>query len=163
MRLVLTRAQHDALWHHLLQSEDCEEAAFLLATTSDSTLTPIATILVPRDAFTADARYGIDLTDEFRAGIIKQAHDRDAMLIEFHSHPFPMPAAFSGFDIKGLREFVPHVRWRLKGKPYAAVVVAPTTFDAVIWQNDEPEPLSITVEHTTLLPTRRTSWDHGSF
>jgi len=162
MRLVLTRGQHDALWEHLLQDDSREEAAFLLATESDSTLTPKEIILVPPAGFIGHARYGIELTDEFRAGIIKAAHDRDAMIIEAHSHPFPMPAAFSSFDVAGLREFVPHVRWRLKGKPYAAIVAGPTTFDAVIWKNNGPEPLAISIDQMTLLPTRRTRWDDGS-
>ena|ERR1700680_1369427 len=163
MRLILTSVEHRGLWRHLLQRHRSEEAAFILATEHDGSLTPLEIIRVPAGGFSRHSRFGLELTDEYRASIIKQAHDRNAMIIEFHSHPFPVPAAFSLTDISGLEEFVPHVRWRLKGKPYAAVVVGPTSFDAVIWRQNGPEPLIINVGKTTLLPTRGTEWNHGSF
>lgn len=75
----------------------------------------------------------LELTDATRARIIKRAHDLDTCLMEFHSHPGPYPAAFSPSDMHGFGEFVPHVRWRLKGKQYAAVVIAPSGFDALAW------------------------------
>lgn len=75
----------------------------------------------------------LELTDTTRARIIKRSHDLDTCLMEFHSHPGPYPAAFSPSDMHGFGEFVPHVRWRLKGKPYAAVVIAPSGFDALAW------------------------------
>lgn len=158
MHLTLTPEEHRRLWDHLLRPHGGEEVAFILARDDGGVLTPIHTILVPRNAYTYNSRVGIELTDAFRAGIIKEAHDRDAMIIEFHSHPFPVPAAFSPIDIAGLREFVPHVRWRLKGKPYAAIVVAPESFDALFWSDRKPEPLAINIGNTVMLPTRRTEW-----
>ena len=47
---------------------------------------------------------------------------------------------FSLTDQKGFQEFVPHVWWRLKGKPYVAVVVAQTDFDGVVWISDSVSP-----------------------
>jgi hypothetical protein len=75
----------------------------------------------------------LELRDETRAEVIKRAHDVGCSLIEFHSHPGHWPAQFSGSDFAGFREFVPHVLWRLKGKPYGAVVVAPSGVDALAW------------------------------
>ena len=75
----------------------------------------------------------LELTDRARGRVIKHAHDLGACLVEFHSHPGPYPAAFSASDLRGLNDFVPHVRWRLQSRPYAAVVVAPTGFDALAW------------------------------
>ncbi|MFQ5807933.1 MAG: hypothetical protein ACE5I3_15925, partial [Phycisphaerae bacterium] len=56
-----------------------------------------------------------------------EAHDRDACLVELHSHTSPWPAAFSVSDMIGFRDFVPHILWRLR-RPYGAVVVAGETF-----------------------------------
>jgi hypothetical protein len=64
-------------------------------------------------------------------------------LIEFHSHPAPWPAQFSGSDFHGFDEFVPHVLWRLKGRPYAAVVVAPRGFDALAWVTSPRQLLGV--------------------
>ena len=92
----------------------------------------------------ADPSQGyLELADEARAGLIKRAHDLGASLIEMHSHPGPWPAAFSLTDRVGLRETVPHMWWRLKGKPYVALVVAHSGFDALVWLDDRrvPRPL----------------------
>ena len=83
--------------------------------------------------FDHQSPYHLELRDETRAEVIKRAHDLDCSLIEFHSHPGPWPAQFSGSDFAGFEEFVPHVLWRLKGKPYAAAVVAPSGIDALAW------------------------------
>lgn len=63
-----------------------------------------------------------------------------ATLVEAHSHgPRGVPT-FSGSDWTGFSEWVPHVRWRLRGAPYAAIVVAAAgTLDAIAWIDDEPE------------------------
>jgi hypothetical protein len=43
--------------------------------------------------------------------------------------------------MSGLREWVPHLWWRLRGRPYGAVVVDGDTFDALAWvaSADRPE------------------------
>lgn len=76
----------------------------------------------------------LELTDASRARLIKHAHDLGASMVEVHSHPGSYPAMFSYSDLTGLREFAPHVLWRLKGKPYAAVVFACSGFDGLAWQ-----------------------------
>jgi hypothetical protein len=75
----------------------------------------------------------LELGDAARARLIKEAHDRKLCLVESHSHPGPYPAAFSYSDLAGLDEFVPHVRWRLHGRPYAALVFARAGFDGLAW------------------------------
>lgn len=86
----------------------------------------------------------VELKDEIRPKIIKKAFDLDAAIIEIHSHPYDTPAMFSGSDLDGLREFVPHVRWRLKGKPYAALVFSSSDFDGLAWIDNltDPQPLT---------------------
>lgn len=85
----------------------------------------------------------VELSDEMRPKIIKKAFDLDTSIIEMHSHVVG-PAKFSGSDLSGFHEFVPHVWWRLKGKPYGAIVFSKGDFDALVWINNpnEPEPLS---------------------
>jgi hypothetical protein len=95
--------------------------------------------------------------------LIKRAHDLGTCLVEFHSHLGHGPAAFSWSDVTGLADFVPHVRWRLKGRPYAAVVVTKNSFDALAWVTPSPDPDSlegILVGHDLKRPTNRslTSW-----
>lgn len=79
--------------------------------------------------------------------------------MEFHSHPIAEHAAFSPSDEAGFREFVPHVRWRLKKKPYFAAVFAPGDFDSLWWLSDSTEPegvIRLRVERRALEPSRTT-------
>ena len=122
--------------------------------------------MIPSDGFTAQLDGYIELTDDMRAKIIKKAHDLDAALVEFHSHPHPYDACFSWSDKMGFEEFVPHVWWRLKGKPYAAVVVAPENFDALIWISGPGKPQllnQLVIESGILKPTGLTlkRWSDG--
>jgi len=160
-QLLMSGSDRARLWTHLLQGKE-EEAAFIF--THPETLTPIHTVFVPRDGFAYKSRFGFELTDSYRASIIKKAHDLGTMIIELHSHPFPATACLSPTDIDGLREFVPHVRWRLKGKPYAAIVVALKGFDALFWPADgPPEALALNIDGTILLPTRKSleQWSYA--
>lgn len=112
---------------------------------------------VPPDGFLEHTGYHLELTDETRAMVIKRAHDLGASIVELHSHSGPRPAAFSFTDRRGFREFVPHVWWRLKGKPYFAVVLTQTSFDGLAWMVDPRAPQyldGVVVGGTTLQPTQ---------
>jgi hypothetical protein len=77
-------------------------------------------------------------------------------MVEFHSHPLAGTAAFSPSDCAGFREYVPHVSWRLKRRAYAAVVVAPSSFDSLAWINTPKAPdgvVEIAVGKKILVPT----------
>ena len=106
-------------------------------------------------AFKVQSAGYLELTDETKASIIKKAHDTESSLVEFHSHPSSSKASFSGSDLSGLEEFVPHVMWRLKKRPYAAVVVSRSNFDSLFWATpDRPELLSeLDVDGRVLHPT----------
>lgn len=86
------------------------------------------------------------LSDEMRAEIIRWAWAEEASLVEAHSHAFG-PAQFSPSDLEGLEEWVPHLWWRLRGRPYGAIVVADGTVDALAWIEgaDVPEQI-VTLE-----------------
>jgi hypothetical protein len=167
--LVLAPDMHAALWAHLLPPHSRrEQAAFLFCGVRLEAGTTVfevkdTALLVPGD-FAAQYNDYIEITDECRIGLIKRAHSLGAALAEFHSHPGPWPAAFSMSDRFGLKETVPHMRWRLKGQPYLAVVVAPSGFDALVWLADSPapSPLSgIRVGLMTHVPTNASleGWD----
>ncbi len=167
--LKLDKCLQGRLWSHLLPKDTMhEQAAFLFCMTApaDNGLTFVAVdhALLGPDDFVAQYTDYLELTDETRIGLIKRAHVLGASLAELHSHPGPWPAAFSLSDRMGLKETVPHMRWRLKKRPYLAVVVAPSGFDALVWSRDAriPEPLArIDIGRELMTPTNFSlgGWD----
>ena len=77
----------------------------------------------------------VELSDDTQEAIIRWAWAEAGCLIEAHSHGNWSPAAFSQFDLRGLAEWVPHLWWRMRGRPYAAVVTSKIDFDALAWIN----------------------------
>lgn len=122
--------------------------------------------LVPAAGFAFQSDYHIELSDETQASIIKQAFDRRSSLIEFHSHRTRWPAQFSLSDFRGFDEFVPHARWRLGGRPYAAVVFSESGFDGLAQVEDHPvqadhiTPGGMLSLAATRLSLRATKEDH---
>ncbi len=156
-----------ALWDHLLPGgKGQEQAAFAYANREDGASAHIYRCIewipVMPDGFASRSAYHFELADEVRAAVIKRAHDLGASLVEFHSHTGPWPAAFSASDLIGFREFVPHIWWRLKGRPYLAVVVTHAGFDAFAWLKapQAPERLSaVWVGDQVLTPTGLSHWE----
>jgi hypothetical protein len=145
--LRMERALRDALHRHLLPPDsDCEEAAFVFAKFTDVggdfVFETVEHVFIPPEGFVHRSPKFLELKDEVRGRVIKRAHDLGAMVVEFHSHPL-YTAEFSWSDKRGLREFAPHVRWRLKKAPYGAIVVAPTGFDALFWVGASTEPVTL--------------------
>ena len=137
-----------------------EEAAFLFAHADGAAFKFVDWLPVPPEGFAHQSEFYIELTDEMRAGTIKRAHDLESSLIELHSHPFQQEARFSPSDRQGLLEFVPHVLWRLPGRPYAAVVMTPTNFDALVWIDDvaQSAPLRLRLDDGRVIePTQATA------
>lgn len=95
---------------------------------------------VPREGFDFQSDYHVALTDETRGVVIKRAHDLGGCLVEVHSHGGGPPVWFSGSDLWGFKEWVPHVRWRLARLPYFALVFAGEAFDALVWQDEDNSP-----------------------
>jgi hypothetical protein len=158
----------DALWRHLVPDDGTiEQAAFLYVAhtvAGEELVFDVVTheLLMRSEDFAAQYSDYLELEDDARVRIIKRAHALNASVVEIHSHPSSWPAEFSLSDRAGLRETVPHVRWRLKGRSYLAVVVALSSYDALVWagQDDEPEPLVLEVDGERQLPTGRSvrSW-----
>jgi hypothetical protein len=159
--LKLDTGGYDDLIAHLLPPDDEEEqAAFVfahVARTPHQVVFEAAEIakLGPSD-FIAQHDDFLEMTDETRARLIKRAHDLDTSLVEFHSHGGPWRPAFSPSDRTGLKETVPHMWWRLRKRPYLAIVVAKAGFDALLWLDDPklPRPLDgLLVGSRLLTPT----------
>lgn len=159
--LRLSGSDRARLWTHLLpDATGNEQAAFLFCTLArlngGLTFNAVDLALLEPSDFAAQYEDYIELTDEARIGLIKRAHHSGTCLAELHSHPGPWPATFSFSDRVGLKETVPHMRWRLKQRPYLAIVVAPSGFDALVWSQNAavPEPLSgIEVDGAMMTPT----------
>ena len=139
--LDLPLSVKDALWAHLLPKRFIsEEAAFVFVQREEEASGYIFRSLgwypVLPIGFAAQSAFHFELTDETRRAVIKRAHDLGASLVEFHSHSGPWPTAFSASDLSGFDEFVPHVWWRLRGRPYGAVVVGRSGFDGLFWLHD---------------------------
>lgn len=162
-RLIIPARDYAEIHRHLLRGED-EQVAFVFAkveaTDRGVTFRAGDRYLVPSEDLEVQLPYHVSLTDEAQGRVIKMAWDRGAALVEFHSHTNPRyEAAFSGSDMKGFADFVPHVWWRLKAKPYLAIVVAPSGFDALVWRMgpDTPEALdAIHVGEAVQWPTNLT-------
>lgn len=109
---------------------DVERAAFLLVRSEQDGLTT-RDLRCMDDGEVDSGRRHLGLPDEVRQEMIAWAWEARAGLLEAHSHPYGDPAAFSPFDLAGLADWVPHVRWRLAGAPYVALVFAPSSVDAL--------------------------------
>lgn len=172
IRLEIPPEIREALWRHLLPGADSplEEAAFLFAHAEQRDETVVVFRLtdwlrVGPEGFRSRSQYHLELTDEARAGAIKRAHDLAASLVEVHSHTFPGTPRLSPSDIAGLREFVPHVWWRLRHRPYLAIVVSPSGFDALAWIENAEEPQhleGIVTDGVLLRPSRATPLEEYS-
>lgn len=159
-KLLIPEEMYDRASRHLLPRQaKTEHAGFIFADSTDNgqnfILRAKEWLPLHSQAFRVQSAGYLELTDETRASIIKKAHDTDSSIVEFHSHPLSSKASFSSSDISGLEEFVPHVMWRLKNRPYAAVVVSRFNFDSLFWAtHDKPELLSeLKVDGRILHPT----------
>lgn len=133
-----------SLLEHLRGSQ-AEQVAFLFTSKpeGDDRLRVVDLYRVPPEGFEFQSDYHITLADDQRGFVISRAWEIGGALAEVHSHTGTEPPSFSWSDMAGLAEWVPHVRWRLRGLPYVALVFSNGQFDALVWRNgDRPEPLS---------------------
>ena len=146
--LDLTPDLYRTLLKHLLPvGSSYEQAAFLFCTSQllngEQVFEAIDSALIGPDEFAVQCDDYLELTDSCWRSLIKRAHESGATLVELHSHPRFQLAAFSLSDLQGLRETVPHIRWRLQHRPYIAMVVAQNGFDALVWTDNLSAPQSL--------------------
>lgn len=128
-----------------LSSDEVEHVAFLFTepVVPGEPLRVREIYSVPAEGFDFQSAYHVALTDEMRGYVIKRAWDLDGCLIEVHSHGGGPPVWFSGSDLRGFEEWVPHVRWRLRRRIYVALVFAGSAFDALVWEGDGDAPSAL--------------------
>lgn len=136
-----------------------EEVVFLYASFAENLFEVEGLeVMAGADIF-RQSKVHVELADEIRPRVIKSAWNTDRCLIEAHSHGTYGNAEFSPSDLRGFREWVTHVRWRLRGRPYLALVKAGETWDALAWVNgDEPtsvDAIEITSGDGTVIETVR--------
>lgn len=133
--------------HLLVEKNSTEQAAFLFVNNSrknnQMVFEVIDSFIPNKNDFAIQECDYLELTDAARSGLIKRAHDLNASIVEMHSHLGPWPAAFSLSDRSGLIETVPHMWWRLKSRPYIAIVVTKNDYDALVWIDDPNIPQSL--------------------
>jgi hypothetical protein len=132
---------------HLLRGtrHEDEQVAFFFSEpyAGDRLLRLSDVYFVQPEQFVIQSGFHVRLSDEVRQDLIRRAWDSGAGLVEAHSHPCPGSVDFSPTDLHGLDEWVPHLWWRLKRRPYAALVFGYESFDALAWIEgaDQPEPV----------------------
>lgn len=112
--------------------------------------------LVPPTGYERQGEYHVTLTDEAQNQAIRWAWKADACLVEAHSHGNLEPAEFSPSDLAGFKDWVPHLWWRLRSRPYAALVTTTKTIDAIGWITDPGAPEAVTrieLDDGTYVPT----------
>jgi len=128
-----------------LSSDEVEHVAFLFTEPAvpGEPLRIREIYRVPAEGFDFQSAYHVALTDEVRGYVIKRAWDLDGCLIEVHSHGGGPAVWFSGSDLRGFEDWVPHVRWRLRRRTYVALVFAGPDFDALVWEGDRDAPSTL--------------------
>src|SRR4051794_736842 len=119
-------------------TERPEQLGFFLAEYDETsrTFTAREWRTIPPEGFESRSDNHLVLSDEARVEVIQWAWQSGRSLVEAHSHGAWGRARFSASDIYGFAEWVPHLWWRLGGRPYAALVYAGDTVDAVAWVED---------------------------
>ena len=129
-----------ALHRHFFQN-DLEQGAFLFAR-AEATSTGLRLVvedyyLVPPSGWERQMDIYLQMRDAERAKIMKLARARGASAIDCHSHPHSgADVWFSPSDLHGITEFAPYAKWKLDGRPFAAMVWGEKSVDAVAWQGD---------------------------
>jgi hypothetical protein len=139
---------YNEIKHHLLpQNQKFEEAAFVYSSVNvlgrQMELNYLEWYAIKPKDYLSRSAYHFELTHEMNSRIIKRAHDLNSSIIELHSHLDHKPVRFSYTDWQGFSEFVPHVLWRIKNKPYSAIVITKQGIDALIWVESFNKPLGL--------------------
>ncbi len=142
IRVIAADGVHDGVEEHLVKPE---QVGFFLAdydaTSRTFHLKEWRPVLA--DGYEVQTEVHVALTDETRVEMIQWAWRHGLSLVEVHSHADWGAAEFSGSDRCGFEEWVPHLWWRLAGRPYAALVTSGGTFDGWAWIDDPKQPEQI--------------------
>lgn len=138
--IIIPAEIRNVLHRHFFQNE-VEQGAFLLAEAERPrgrlNLVVADYYLVPAHGWEVQAEIYLQMKDSERAKIMRLAREKDLCAIDCHSHPHANDDVwFSPSDIAGIAEFAQCAKWKLDGKPFAAMVWAEESVDAVLWQGN---------------------------
>jgi hypothetical protein len=141
IKIAVARDTFDYLRQHLARPE---QVVFGYARYHEGRFDVVDIDAIAGRDIESQSKVHVALADGIRPRLIQSAWKRDLCLIEAHSHGPEGRAKFSMSDLLGFEEWVPHVRWRLQGRPYAALVCAGETWDAIAWRHPptSPEPVA---------------------
>ncbi len=148
--IVMTAADYEALWGHLLRNPNQEEAAILLAGVA-RTARQVSLLVreihpVPYTDFLARGNLYLSIDPDFLAPLVKRCRAEGWGFILTHSHPFSEShVSFSGIDDAGEAELFPRIRGRAPGFPHAAMVFGQSSLAARVWLPGPggPEPVDL--------------------
>lgn len=159
VRIHIDRDLADAALEHL--DRPGEQVGFFLAEVTSDTIFTLKKWRPIADDELIPSLHAI-LTDETTSEVIRWAFAAKKSLVEVHTHGPFVPAAFSAIDMDGFGDWVRGLRWRLRGAPYAAAVIAEDTVDAWAWtgSSDLPEQVdAIVIGGSEIVPTTRASME----
>lgn len=130
-----------------------EEVVFMLADFRDELFEISDLRVIGSGAIESQSIVHVALADAVRPELLRWASDAGASLIEAHSHG-PDFAQFSASDLHGFAEWVPHVMWRLRNVPYAALVSSGDEWDGLAWITDPGSPMQVTTIEVPSEPAR---------
>lgn len=136
---------------HLFQNE-LEQGAFLFVRPEENAgefrLRAVDAYLIPPEAWHVQLEVYLEMKDAERAKVMKIARDGGYALADCHSHPDSGSEVwFSPSDQVGIAEFADYAKWKLDGKPYAAMVWGEASVDAVVWHDRFLSPYPIDEVH----------------
>lgn len=145
-QIDISKEKYETLIKHLFHKQT-EQASFLFLG-QDSNIETTFDVKEIYHCRTEDLEveheFYIELTDDARQKVIKKAWDTKTILAEVHSHHSSLGIAqFSPSDLMGFQDFVPHVWWRLKSRPYFAFVFNKKGFDSLVWLSNPDIPSGI--------------------
>ena len=133
-----------------------EQLVFFLAEPSDNHDLRVFDRVPLAEQHLVDTGWHVQLTDAGRQWVLQIATATTGWLVEAHSHgPRGDPACFSPTDRTGLAAWVPHLRWRLPGRGYGALVLGSRTVDGLAWLPHDPQPRALAELRTAGATARR--------
>jgi hypothetical protein len=144
MKLIVQKGSAKHLERHF--AKRTEQVAFLFLTETRPDQFECKDIfLVPSGDLVNESEVHSEVSERAVTAVLKKATAGGFCLCEIHSHPFSKSdTQFSYSDKAGFAEFVPHIWWRLKGRPYFAIVLGQRECDALGWLKNplHPDPVS---------------------
>jgi len=137
--ITITEKDFELLKSHLLRDSGGEEAALLIAGTSETkqmmNFLVREVIPVRENGFLEKSYAFLTISPDFMMPILKRCrYDRLSVLLA-HSHPFSEDSVtFSSIDASGERILMPKVQQRIPDRHHGTIVLGRASIDARVWE-----------------------------